>query len=162
MKNWKQFCFNGFLHSIKTSTFWQYKFSLFYLKFSVEFNELSLIFQKKKKQELTKNGENVFQRLRVKLWYDSKPSVILWIFQVNTKYKFSGCNTKVYPSIWKSPSTNQVFGIRKVSVSAIFDYNWCHGLLLHCDKIVVKCNIHRKIFVVVSIHIPIQTSKHLN
>ena len=32
--------------------------------------------------------------------------------------------------------------------------------LSSCDDIVVKCNIHRKIFVVVFIHIVIQTSKH--
>ena len=38
-------------------------------------------------------------------------------------------------------------------------YFW---LPLHCDVIVVKRDIHRKIFVVVSIHIAIKTSKHLN
>ena len=31
-----------------------------------------------------------------------------------------------------------------------------------CDIIVIKRDIHRKIFVVVSIHIAVQTSKHLN
>ena len=35
------------------------------------------------------------------------------------------------------------------------------GLPLHCDKIVVKHDVHRKIFWVESIHIAIQTSKHL-
>ena len=33
---------------------------------------------------------------------------------------------------------------------------------LHCDIIVVKRDIRRKIFVVVLIHISIQTSQHLN
>ena len=37
-----------------------------------------------------------------------------------------------------------------------------YGLPLHCDKIVVKLYAHRKMFVVESIHIAIQTSKHLN
>ena len=48
------------------------------------------------------------------------------------------------------------------SVPTIFYYNWFHGFPLHCDKIIVKRDIHRKIFVVVSIHISIQISKHLN
>ena len=51
--------------------------------------------------------------------------------------------------------------ISKISVSAFFDYTWYHGLPLNCDKIVVKSFIHRKIFVVVFIHIANQISKHL-
>ena len=43
----------------------------------------------------------------------------------------------------------------KISDPAIFDYTWYHGLPIHCDKIVVKRDIHRKIFAVVSIHIVI-------
>ena len=38
----------------------------------------------------------------------------------------------------------------------------CNITELHCDKIVLKRDIHSKIFVVVSIHIAIRTSKHLN
>ena len=41
-------------------------------------------------------------------------------------------------------------------------YTSYHGLPLHYDKIVVKRGVHRKIFVVVCIHIAIQTWKHLN
>ena len=56
--------------------------------------------------------------------------------------------------------------ISKTSVPAIFDYTWYHGLPLHFDKVVVKRDIDRKIFVMVSIHIAIQTfnfkAKHLN
>ena len=37
-----------------------------------------------------------------------------------------------------------------------------HWLALHCDKIVVKCDVHRKILTVESIHIAIQTLKQLN
>ena len=35
-------------------------------------------------------------------------------------------------------------------------------LPLHCDEIVVKRDIQRKIFLMVCIHSKIQTSKHLN
>ena len=50
----------------------------------------------------------------------------------------------------------------KILVPANFDYTWNHWFLLHSDKIAVKRDIHGKIFVAVSIHIAIQTSKHLN
>ena len=46
--------------------------------------------------------------------------------------------------------------------SSYFDYTWYYGLPLHCDKIAAKRDIHRKIFVVVFIHLSIQTSEHLN
>ena len=48
--------------------------------------------------------------------------------------------------------------ISKISAAAIFDDTWYHGLPQHCNIIVVKRNIRRKI--VVSVHIPIQTLKH--
>ena len=51
---------------------------------------------------------------------------------------------------------------KTVDCSAIFDQTWYQGLPLHCDIIIVKHDIHRKVFVGVSIHNAIQTSKHLN
>ena len=50
----------------------------------------------------------------------------------------------------------------KISVPAVFDCTWYHGLPLHCDKIAVKHDVKRKIFILESIHTTIQTSKHLN
>ena len=50
----------------------------------------------------------------------------------------------------------------KISVPAVFDCTWYHGLPLHCDKIAVKHDVKRKIFMLESIHTTIQTSKHLN
>ena len=46
----------------------------------------------------------------------------------------------------------KVSKICKISVPAIFDCIWYHGLPLHCDKIVAKHDDHRKLFVVEPIH----------
>ena len=59
------------------------------------------------------------------------------------------------------------FFLKKLEPSLIkhqqkFQFHLISLAPLHCDKIVVKRDIHRKIFAVVSIHIAIQTSKHLN
>ena len=46
----------------------------------------------------------------------------------------------------------KVSEISKISVAAVFDCILYQGLPLHCDKIVLKHNGHRKIFVIESIH----------
>ena len=50
----------------------------------------------------------------------------------------------------------------KISNISVPYYTSYHGLPLHRDIIVVKRDIHWKILVVLSIHVAIQTSKHLN
>ena len=59
---------------------------------------------------------------------------------------------------------NQVSEISKISVPAIFNYTWHHGLPLHCDKIVIKRDIHRKNICDVHLYCNsnFKTSKHLN
>ena len=77
---------------------------------------------------------------------------------IAAKYKGSNC-CKIKAFIQRC-SVKKVFS--QILVQAIFDYTRYHGLPLHCDKIVAKRDIHRKIYVLMSIHIAIQTSKHLN
>ena len=57
---------------------------------------------------------------------------------------------KLVPNFWNQQNFSSI------------DCTWYHGLPLHCDKILVKHDVHRKIFVVESIHIVIRSSKHLN
>ena len=69
---------------------------------------------------------------------------------------------------WNTPmATSGKIGTKSLQLAKFqFQLIWTtldiNELPLHCDIIVVKRDIYRKIFVVVSIHFSIQTSKHLN